>query len=204
MENNIPPTRPEQLEMGRYISWMKVLVHEEGTFPDLEARFIPRPCMHCDNPPCVNVCPVQATYRSEETGIIGQIYPRCIGCRYCANACPYAVKDFNWYEPEWPEGLRRQLNPDVSVRTKGVIEKCTFCHHRLQRARDRARLEGRSLREGDYQPACADICPTRAITFGDLDNSSHRIHELSLDPRAMKLMEGLGTGPKVIYLSEAE
>jgi molybdopterin-containing oxidoreductase family iron-sulfur binding subunit len=204
MENNIPAVPPDQVRMGRGISWMKVLVSAEGHFPEMDARYVPRPCMHCDNPPCVMVCPVQATYLSEETGIVGQIYPRCIGCRYCANACPYTVKYFNWYEPEWPESIRGHLNPDVSVRPKGVIEKCTFCHHRLQHARERARREGRRLREEDYQPACVEICPPRAITFGDLDNPSHRVYALSQDPRAMRLMEDLGTEPKVIYLSETE
>ena len=204
MENNIPISQPDQVRMGRSIAWMKVLVREEGTFPEVKARVIPRPCMHCDNPPCVKVCPVRATFRSDDTGIIGQIYARCIGCRYCANACPYSVKYFNWYEPRWPEELRHHLNPDVSVRPKGVIEKCTFCHHRLQKARERARAEGRPLREVDYQPACVESCPTRAITFGDLDNPNHEVHELSLDPRATRLMEELGTEPKVIYLSEIE
>ncbi len=202
MENNVPISQPEQVKLGRSISWMKVLVHEEGIYPDVKARFIPRPCMHCDNPPCVKVCPVVATYKSED-GIIGQIYPRCIGCRYCANACPYSVKYFNWYEPVWPEELKRHLNPDVSVRSNGVIEKCTFCHHRLQKAREKARVEGRSMREEDYQPACVESCPPRAITFGDLDNPNHGVYELSQDPRAFKLMEDLGTEPKVIYLSEA-
>jgi Fe-S-cluster-containing dehydrogenase component len=204
MENNVPISSPKQVEMGRNISWMKVLVDKEGTYPEIKARFIPRPCMHCDNPPCVNVCPVHATYKSEETGIVGQIYPRCIGCRYCANACPYSVKYFNWYAPVWPEGIRKHLNPDVSVRPKGVIEKCTFCHHRLQKAREKARAEGRPLREEDYQPACVDVCPPRAITFGDLDDSNHKVYALSRDPRARRLMEDLGTEPKVIYLAETE
>ncbi|OGU03858.1 MAG: hypothetical protein A2085_10550 [Gemmatimonadetes bacterium GWC2_71_10] len=199
-ENNIATVSPEQAAMGRTISWMRVMVEVEGDFPDNSLRFAPRPCMHCDNPPCVKVCPVAATYISPE-GIVGQIYPRCIGCRYCANACPYTVKYFNWYPPAWPASERAHLNPDVSVRPKGVIEKCTFCHHRLQQAREQARLEARELRESDYQPACADACPTDAIVFGDLDNSGHRVFELRRDPRATRLMEDLGTEPKVYYLT---
>lgn len=186
--------------MGRLMSWMKVIAEVEGEFPDTTMRFIPRPCMHCDNPPCVYVCPVFATYINEE-GIVGQIYPRCIGCRYCANACPYTVKYFNWYAPEWPEAEREHLNPDVSVRPKGVIEKCTFCHHRLQKARETARAEQRELREQDYQPACVEICPTRAIVFGDLDNPNHLVNTLKEDPRATRMMEELGTQPKVYYLT---
>lgn len=203
MENNIPISGPEQVRSGRSISWMKVLVDEEGEIPDVKARFVPRPCMHCDNPPCVKVCPVKATYRSE-VGIIGQIYPRCIGCRYCANACPYNVKYFNWYNPVWPEELKKHLNPDVSVRYKGIIEKCTFCHQRLQKAKEEARFEKRPLREGDYQPACVEACPPGAITFGDLDDENHKVHQQKDDPRAYRLMEDLGTEPKVIYLSELE
>jgi molybdopterin-containing oxidoreductase family iron-sulfur binding subunit len=202
-ENNITTVPPEQVELGRSISWMKVETEVVGDFPDTELHFFPRPCMHCDNPPCIKVCPVQATYIDDE-GIVGQIYPRCIGCRYCANACPYTVKYFNWYGPEWSDSERRHLNPDVSVRPKGVIEKCTFCHHRLQKAREQARADGRELREEDYQPACADVCPTKAIVFGDLENPTHRAAELVEDPRVMRVLEDLGTQPKVYYLRQRE
>ena len=198
-ENNIATVVPEQADMDRSMSWMKVLAEERGAFPDTSVEFYPRPCMHCDNPPCIKVCPVSATYIDEE-GIVGQIYPRCIGCRYCANACPYTVKYFNWYAPEWPETERQHLNPDVSVRPKGVIEKCTFCHHRRQKAREQAAAEGREMREEDSQPACAEICPTKAIVFGDLENPSHRVAMLKDDPRAYRVMEDLGTEPKVHYL----
>lgn len=198
-ENNIATVSPQQADMGRAMSWMKVMVKVEGDFPENTIQFFPRPCMHCDNPPCTKVCPVGATYLDNE-GIVAQIYARCIGCRYCANACPYTAKYFNWYGPEWAESERRHLNPDVSVRPKGVIEKCTFCHHRLQKAKEEARAQGRELREDDYQPACAEVCPADAITFGDLDNPNHRVAELSENPRAMRVMEELGTEPKVYYL----
>jgi Fe-S-cluster-containing dehydrogenase component len=202
-ENNIATVSPEQSAMGRSMSWMKILAEVEGDFPNNSLTFYPRPCMHCDNPPCIKVCPVRATYIDDE-GIVGQIYPRCIGCRYCANACPYTVKYFNWYGPEWSDAERSHLNPDVSVRPKGVIEKCTFCHHRLQKAREQARAEDRELREEDYQPACAEVCPTTAIVFGDLDNPAHRVSELKEDPRRSRLMEDLGTEPKVYYLRQRE
>lgn len=198
-ENNIATVSPRQADMGRAMSWMKVMVKVEGDFPENTIQFFPRPCMHCDNPPCTKVCPVGATYVDDE-GIVAQIYARCIGCRYCANACPYTAKYFNWYGPEWAESERRHLNPDVSVRPKGVIEKCTFCHHRLQKAKEEARAQGRELQEDDYQPACAEVCPADAITFGDLDNPNHRVAELSQNPRAMRVMEELGTEPKVYYL----
>jgi molybdopterin-containing oxidoreductase family iron-sulfur binding subunit len=198
-ENNLTTVSPRQADMGRAMSWLKVVADEKGEFPDTTLEFYPRPCMHCDNPPCIKVCPVSATYLDED-GIVGQVYARCIGCRYCANACPYTVKYFNWYAPEWPESEKQYLNPDVSVRPKGVIEKCTFCHHRLQRAREEARAQDRPMREEDYQPACAEICPTGAIVFGDLDNPRHRVVELMGDARAFRVMEDLGTEPKVYYL----
>ena len=187
--------------MNRTISWIQVVAETEGEWPEVRTKFYPRPCMHCDRPPCTAVCPVRATSIDDE-GIVGQVYPRCIGCRYCANACPYTVKYFNWHKPEYPESTTKMLNPDVSIRPVGVIEKCTFCHHRLQRARDQARAEGRPLREEDYVPACAESCPTRAITFGDLDNVGHRVAKLVHDPRAFRLLEDLGTQPKVYYLAE--
>lgn len=204
-ENNIPPSTPEEAAQGRTKSWMKILVQSEGEMPDVEVSYLPRPCMQCDNPPCTRVCPVHATYLSAETGIVGQLYGRCIGCRYCANACPYGVKYFNWQRPQWPQPMEEMLNPDVAVRYKGVIEKCTFCHHRLQLARDQAAFEGRDqVRESDYQPACSEVCPTRAITFGDLDNPLHEVHRAAQDPRAFRLMEDLGTQPKVIYLRKGK
>ena len=138
----------------------------------------------------------------DDEGLVGQIYPRCIGCRYCANACPYTVKFFNWSAPRYPESTRSGLNPDVSIRPTGVVEKCTFCHHRLQNAREQARAEDRPLREDDYIPACAESCPTDAIVFGDLDDSRHRVNQLSRDPKAFRLLEELGTEPKVYYLTE--
>ena len=202
-ENNVATVSPEQAAMGRTISWMKVMTEVEGDFPNTRLLSVPRLCMHCDNPPCVKVCPVAATYLSPE-GIVGQIYPRCIGCRYCANACPYTVKYFNWYAPQCPASQREHLNPDVSVRPKGVIETCTFCHHRLQRARETARAVQREMREGDFQPAYADVCPTQAIVFGDVDNPRHQVSELRHDPRATRLMEDLGTEPKVYYLTRRE
>jgi molybdopterin-containing oxidoreductase family iron-sulfur binding subunit len=201
MENNLAIIDEEQTAMGRGISWMKVLTEERGEFPDTRIEFVPRPCMQCDNPPCTKVCPVYATHKGED-GIVAQIYARCIGCRYCANACPYSVKYFNYYPPEWPETMKAHLNPDVYVRSKGVVEKCTFCHHRLQKAKEQARAENRPLAEEDYQPACADNCPSKAILFGDLDNPNHRVSELSHNPRATRLLADLGTEPKVYYLKK--
>jgi molybdopterin-containing oxidoreductase family iron-sulfur binding subunit len=202
-ENNIPPSQESQAEMGRSISWMQLVTEVEGEYPDVKMKMLPRPCMHCDNPPCIKVCPVRATYKSED-GIVGQIYARCIGCRYCTTACPYTLRYFNWNRPEWPEPMKDGLNPDVSVRPKGVVEKCTFCHHRLIRARDQAKFEGRSLRPGEYLPACVEACPAGAMSFGDLDDPDSEVSRLAESRRAHRLLEDLGTEPKVIYLQEKE
>ena len=202
-ENNIAVGGPQAASENRTISWMRVHAETHGEWPDVRVRFLPQPCMQCDRPPCTLVCPVQATTIDTE-GLVSQIYARCIGCRYCANACPYTVKFFNWRRPSYPESVLRGLNPDVSVRPVGVIEKCTFCHHRLLKARDLARAEDRPLREEDYVPACTESCPTGAIVFGDLDDPDQRVARLSRDPRAFRLQEGLSTQPKVYYLSEQD
>lgn len=202
-ENNIPFVGSDQAHMGRDISWMEIIVEKHGEGKDVRMRFVPRPCMHCENAPCVKVCPVHATYINPE-GLVAQIYNRCIGCRFCMAACPYTAKYFNWYHYEVPDVMEKQFNPDVSVREKGVVEKCTFCHHRLQKAKDRARFENRELVEGDYVPACAENCPTGAIYFGDLDDADSQVARLSRSRRAFRLLEELGTEPKVFYLEEGE
>src|SRR5512146_226176 len=160
-ENNVATVTPDQADMGRAFAWMRVMTEVTGDFPNTSMRFMPRPCMHCDHPPCVQVCPVGATYINPE-GIVGQIYPRCIGCRYCANACPYQAKYFNWVNwsrDRWPTEMRQALTPDVSLRPKGVVEKCTFCHHRLQKVSEQAAAEGRPVKgEGEFVPACVASC----------------------------------------------
>ena len=204
VENNVSPAGAEQWEAGRAISWLRLVPFqdgEHGTRPDL--RLMPLPCMHCQRPPCTKVCPVKATQIDHE-GLVAQVYPRCIGCRYCTTACPYTVRHFNWTRPQWPRPMEQALSPDVSVRPKGVVEKCTFCHHRLQRAKDKARMTGSALREGDYVPACVESCPAEAMVFGDLDDPASAVTRLSQSPRAFRLLEDLGTEPKVIYLSKGE
>jgi molybdopterin-containing oxidoreductase family iron-sulfur binding subunit len=201
-ENNLAAVgASEANEENRAFHWLQFLTEVSGSFPDVKVRHIPQPCFQCDNPPCVRVCPVQATYRSEE-GIVGQIYSRCIGCRYCMAGCPYNAKVFNWYEPEWPGDLKKKANPDVSLRPKGVVEKCTFCHHRIILAREEARADKRKLRDGDVTTACAESCPAQAIVFGDLDDRASRVSQLIRSPRTFRIHDDLGTRPKVFYLSE--
>ena len=203
LENNVNNVGPEESQIGRTNFWMNILEDVEGEYPDVKVRYIPRPCYHCDNPPCTTVCPVRATYKNED-GLVAQIYHRCIGCRYCAVACPYTAKTYNWFEPEVPEEFMPITNPDVSRRMMGVVEKCSFCSHRLQKAKEQAKFEGREQREEDYQPACADSCPTGAITFGDLDNKKHQVFSQKSSFRAYRMFEDLGTEPKVVYLSRED
>lgn len=203
IENNVPPPDPDGSDDHRPFTWMRLLPWIGEESPEAEGRMFPRPCMHCDDPPCTKVCPVDATNIDRE-GLVRQIYPRCIGCRYCTTACPYTVRYFNWKTPTWPEPLEESLNPDVSIRPSGVVEKCTFCHHRLQRARDAAAAEGRELREGEYMPACVEVCPSQAMFFGDLDDPDSVVSRRSQTTRAFRLLEELGTKPKVIYLRKGE
>ncbi len=201
-ENNLATAGPEEtVQRSRAFHWLRLMPEFSGSYPEVKLRFLPQPCFHCDNPPCVRVCPVQATYLSEE-GIVGQIYARCIGCRYCMAGCPYNAKVFNWYEPKRPRGSGGWANPDVSLRPKGVVEKCTFCHHRIMRAREEVRAAGRPLRDGEVNTACAESCPAQAIVFGDLDQPGSRVSQLARSPRAFRLHEDLGTRPKVTYLAE--
>jgi len=198
-ENNVPVADEETFYHGRNLDWIQLEDQAEGEYENLRVRQYPLMCQQCDKPPCVKVCPVRATYRDEE-GIVGQIYRRCIGCRYCTNACPYSVKTFNWKKPGWAEGTERRQSPDVSLRPAGVVEKCTFCHHRRQKAKEAVRAEGRELGAGDYEPACVEVCPAGAMTFGDLDDPSSPLAQLVQDRHGERLMDDLGTEPKVIYL----
>jgi len=202
-ENNLTAVGPEESSRDRAFHWLRLLPEVSGSGADVKVRYIPQPCVHCDDPPCVRVCPVHATYLGEE-GIVAQIYSRCIGCRYCVAACPYNAKVFNWYEPEWPGDLKRGANPDVSLRGKGVVEKCTFCHHRVVKAREETRAAGREMQDGDVTPACAESCPPRAIVFGDLDDPTSRVSEMTRSPRTFRLHADLGTKPKVYYLAERD
>lgn len=203
IENNIPNVGEEEAQNGRALDWMQIITEYEGEYPDIRVTHIPRPCFQCNNPPCTKVCPVHATFLNEE-GLVGQIYYRCIGCRFCMAACPYSAKKFNWFEPDIPQSYEVLRNPDVTRRMKGVVEKCSFCHHRLSLAKDLARFENRELREEDYQPACVESCPADAMTFGDLENPDHRVATLIHSSRAYRLEEELGTDPKVYYLKKED
>lgn len=216
-ENNTPVVASDQAEMGRAIRWNDVFplpvnpAEETGEYPNVTTRFIPRPCMHCENPPCVKVCPVRATFINEE-GIVEQNYARCIGCRFCTVGCPYSVRYFNWFAPQWESPLESHINPDrvegrgllegPAVRPRGVVEKCTYCIHRLAKARLRAEAENREFRADEYVPACVQTCTGKARFFGDLDDPNSMVSQLAKSTRAFRVLEEVGTHPKTIYLRE--
>lgn len=203
VENNVPAC-PEGVTDRTGITWMRVQKLGNGqSFPDSRTAFIPVMCQQCgDKTPCVSVCPQQAVEVDEASGIVDQMPQRCLGCRYCMVACPYHARYFNWWDPAWPNGMERTLNPDVAPRMRGVVEKCNFCHGRYQEARAKAAVDGTAERAVEYTTACAEACPTGAITFGDLDDPGSEVAQLAKSENAFRLLEKLGTGPKVHYISK--
>ncbi len=202
-ENNVPVVGEDESNRGRWMHWIRIERYWEGEYPNVRARFMPVMCQQCSEAPCEPVCPVFATYHTPE-GLNAQIYNRCIGTRFCGSACPYKVRTFNWFRPEFPDPLVEHLNPDVSVRSRGVIEKCTFCIQRIRRAEINARLGGRKLTDGEIQPACVQTCPSSALIFGDLTDPHSQASQLAGSHRAFRLLDELGTDPAVIYLKGGE
>jgi molybdopterin-containing oxidoreductase family iron-sulfur binding subunit len=198
-ENNLAISTPEQAEEGRTTHWIRVDRYYEGAFPDVKMKYVPVLCQQCDEAPCEPVCPTLATYHNPE-GLNVQVYNRCVGTFYCANNCPYTVRFFNWFDPVWPEPLQLQHNPDVAVRIAGVMEKCTFCIQRIRRGKDEAEAAGAPVADGDIQPACVQSCPAEAMVFGDLNDAESKVSRLAENSRATRLLEDLGTKPKVFYL----
>jgi molybdopterin-containing oxidoreductase family iron-sulfur binding subunit len=177
------------------MAWLRI----EPYYDKEEVEFLPMLCQHCDNAPCEPVCPVFAAYHNPE-GLNVQVYNRCVGTRYCSNNCPYKVRRFNWRQHAWPEPQQLMINPDVVARGVGVMEKCTFCFQRIRAAKDKAKDESRKVRDGEVTTACAQSCPTGAITFGDLLDRESRVYRLAHSGRAYRALESLGTEPSVHYL----
>ena len=200
MENNVGIVGEARVLEGREMAWLRISRYEDREHPE-KSNFLPMMCQHCDNAPCESVCPVYAPHHSRE-GLNNQIYNRCIGTRFCAQNCPYKVRRFNWYDWEWPDPLQMQLNPNVTVRSKGVMEKCSFCIQRIKTARQTAKDEGRDIREGEVVPACVQTCPTGALTFGSFKDENSRVSQLLKDPRAYQVLGYLNTKPAVIYLKK--
>jgi Fe-S-cluster-containing dehydrogenase component len=200
-ENNIQTVGEQQALRGRAMHWIRVERYWTGQFPNLKVAFRPVPCQQCDAAPCEPVCPTYASYHTPE-GLNAQVYNRCIGTRYCANACPYTGRFFNYFSPAWDQPLHLQLNPDVSLREAGVMEKCTFCLQRIQAAEVKAQAEKRELKDGEFSPACVQTCPTSALVFGNLNDPNSRVAHLAPSDRGMKLLSDVGTRPQVTYLTQ--
>lgn len=200
-ENNIPTVGPAESARGRAMHWIRIERYWEGEFPDVRVKFRPVLCQQCENAPCEPVCPTYASHHSEE-GLNVQVYNRCIGTRYCANACQYNVRFFNFFNPVWEKPLQLQLNPDVSVREVGVMEKCTFCVQRIQATKIQAESEKRDVKDGEIKPACVQSCTANALVFGDLNDPNSDVSRLSRSPRGSKLLEDLGAQPKITYLQK--
>lgn len=202
-ENNIPVVGKEQVLMGREMHWLRVDRYISGTMHEPEEfYFQPVPCMHCENAPCEYVCPTEATVHSAE-GLNDMIYNRCVGTRFCSNNCPYKVRRFNFLEySEWDNPTRQmQYNPDVTVRSRGVMEKCTYCVQRIRHAEIGAQREGRPLLDNEVLTACQAACPTNAISFGDLNQKDTTVSKWKESPLNYGLLAHLNTQPRTTYLA---
>ncbi len=206
-ENNIPVVGRDEVSRSREMHWMRIDRYYSGDghgggAKDLDVVYMPMMCQHCDNAPCENVCPVQATAQSAE-GLNQQVYNRCVGTRYCANNCPYKVRRFNWFDYPREDRLQNMaLNPDVTVRSRGVMEKCSMCVQRIQEAKAVAKQAGVAMADGQIEPACAQSCPAGAIVFGDINDPESRLSRLKRDSRHYTVLAELGVKPVVGYLSK--
>jgi len=203
-ENNIPIVGKEQVVRSREMHWIRVDTYFKGEDPSHpeSTNFMPVPCMHCENAPCEPVCPVHATVHSAE-GLNDMVYNRCVGTKYCSNNCPYKVRRFNFllYQDWETPTYQLMRNPDVSVRSRGVMEKCTYCVQRIQGAKIQSELEGRKVRDGEIVTACQAVCPTEAIVFGDVNDPNSKVSKLKAEQRNYGLLADLNTKPRTSYLS---
>ena len=209
-ENNIPVVGKDEVRLRRIMHWIRIDRYYSESSDNPRVYFQPLMCQHCDNAPCENVCPVSATNHSSE-GLNQMTYNRCVGTKYCLNNCPYKVRRFNWYRYTDNRSFdfntasdlgKMVLNPDVTVRERGVVEKCSFCVQRIQEKKLRAKLENRTLNDGEIKTACMQACPSGAIVFGNLNDKNSRVSRLFSDPRQYFLLEELHTLPSVGFLTK--
>jgi molybdopterin-containing oxidoreductase family iron-sulfur binding subunit len=203
-ENNVPIVGKKYVLQGREMHWIRIDRYYTGEPSDAETVFQPVMCQHCDNAPCETVCPVLATVHSDE-GLNEMVYNRCVGTRYCVNNCPYKVRRFNWFnyrkDMQKPENMA--FNPEVGVRVRGVMEKCTFCVQRIKNVKDTVKQEGRELKDGEIKTACQQTCPTGAIVFGDVNDPKSQVSKMFKDdPRSYSLLEEFNAAPAVRYMTK--